>query len=103
MKQFIITLTLLLGLNLSAQEQKAYQLEDGTIRLEQFYSNGQVQQVSYYWGKVGIGTWFKYDEQGNLIAKAEMKKGRPVRIFRYENGIVTIIDRNKRSITQMKD
>jgi hypothetical protein len=32
-----------------------------------------------------------------------MKNGRPVRIFRYENGIVTIIDRNKRSITQMKD
>ena len=102
MKQFIITLTLLLGLNLSAQEQKAYQLEDGSIRLEQFYSNGKIQQVSYYWGEVGIGTWLKYDEQGNLIAKAEMKNGRPIKIFRYENGITTIIDRKNNSITKIK-
>jgi len=102
MKHIIITLTLLLGLNLSAQEQKAYQLEDGTIRLEQFYSNGQIQQISYYWNRKGIGTWFKYDKQGNLIAKAKIENGRPVKIFHYENGYTTIINRKNNSITKIK-
>jgi antitoxin component YwqK of YwqJK toxin-antitoxin module len=102
MKHIIITLALLLGLNLSAQEKKAYQLENGSIRVEQFYSNGQLQQVSFYLEGKAFGTWLKYDEQGNLIAKAKIENGSPVKLFRYENGITTIIDRKKNSITRIK-
>ena len=102
MKQFIITLALLLGLNLSAQEKKAYQLENGSIRVEQFYPNGQLQQVSFYLENEAFGTWLKYDKQGNLISKARIENGRPVKLFRYENGITTIIDRKNNSITKIK-
>ena len=102
MKQFIITLALLLGLNLSAQEKKAYQLENGSIRVEQFYPNGQLQQVSFYLEGEAFGTWLKYDEQGNLISKARIENGRPVKLFRYEDGITTIIDRKNNSITKIK-
>ena len=102
MRKLIITLVLLIGLNLNAQEKKAYQLENGSIKVEQFYPNGQLQQVSFYWDGVGIGTWLKYDEQGNLIAKAKIENGSPVKLFRYENGITTIIDRKKNSITRIK-
>lgn len=102
MRHVIITLALLIGLNLSAQEKKAYQLEDGRIKVEQFYPNGQLQQISFYWEGVGTGTWLKYDEQGILIAQAEVKNGRPVKVIRFENGITTIIDRKKNSITQIK-
>ena len=79
-----------------------YQLEDGRIKVEQFYPSGQLQQVSFYWNGVGTGTWLKYDEQGNLTAQAEVKNGRPVKVIRFENGITTIIDRKKKSITQVK-
>ena len=102
MRHVIITLALLVGLNLSAQEKKAYQLEDGRIKVEQFYPSGQLQQVSFYWNGVGTGTWLKYDEQGNLTAQAEVKNGRPIKVIRFENGITTIIDRKKKSITQVK-
>lgn len=102
MKHIIITLVLLIGLNLNAQEKKAYQLENGSIKVEQFYPNGELQQVSFYWNGVGIGTWLKYDEQGNLIAKAKIENGSPVKLFRYEDGITTIIDRKKNSITRIK-
>lgn len=102
MRHVIITLALLVGLNLSAQEKKAYHLEDGRVKVEQFYPNGQLQQVSFYWNGVGTGTWLKYDEQGTLIAQAEVKNGRPTKVIRFENGITTIIDRKKNSITQIK-
>ena len=102
MKRIIITLVLLLGLNLNAQEKKAYQLEDGSIKVEQFYPNGQLQQVSFYLEGEAVGTWFKYNEQGNLISKAKIENGRPVKLFRYEDGITTIIDRKKNSITKIK-
>jgi len=102
MKHIIITLALLLGLNLSAQEKKAYQLENGSIRVEQFYSNGQLQQVSFYLEGEAFGTWLKYDKQGNLISKARIENGRPVKLFRYEDGITTIIDRKKNSVTRIK-
>jgi YD repeat-containing protein len=102
MKRIIITLALLLGLNLSAQEKKAYQLENGSVRVEQFYPNGQLQQVSFYLEGEAFGTWLKYDEQGNLISKARIENGRPVKLFRYEDGITTIIDRKNNSITKIK-
>ena len=102
MRQIIITLALLLGLNLSAQEKKAYQLENSSIRVEQFYPNGQLQQVSFYLEGVAFGTWLKYDEQGNIISKARIENGRPVKLFRYENGITTIIDRKNNSVTKIK-
>ena len=102
MTRLLLTLLLLFGLNLSAQEKKAYQLEDGTIRVESYYSNNQVKEISFYWENKPVGTWFKYDEQGNLIAKAEIKNGKPIKLFRYENGITTIIDRKKNSITKIK-
>ena len=70
MKRIIITLALLLGLNLSAQEQKAYQLENGIVKIEQFYATGEIQQISFYLEGQAFGTWLKYDQQGNLISKA---------------------------------
>ena len=102
MKRIIITLALLLGLNLNAQEKKAYQLENGSIKVEHFYPNGQLQQVSYFFKNQAIGTWLKYDQQGNLISKAKIENGRPIKLFRYEDGITTIIDRKKNSVTQIK-
>ena len=102
MKRIIITLALLLGLNLSAQEQKAYQLENGIVKIEQFYATGEIQQISFYLEGQAFGTWLKYDQQGNLISKAKIENGRPVKLFHYENGITTIIDRKKNSVTQVK-
>tara|TARA_R100000479_G_scaffold174327_2_gene122317 strand:+ start:298 stop:609 length:312 start_codon:yes stop_codon:yes gene_type:complete len=102
MRKLIITLVLLIGLNLNAQEKKAYQLENGSIKVEQFYPNGELQQVSFYWNGVGTGTWLKYDEQGNLIVKAKIENGSPVKLFRYKDGITTIIDRKKNSVTRIK-
>ena len=102
MKKLIITLLLLIGLNLSAQEKKAYQLENGSIRVEQFYPNGQLQQVSFYLEGEAFGTWLKYDEKGNLISKAKIENGRPVKLFHYKDGITTIIDRKKNSVTRIK-
>lgn len=102
MKHIIITLALLLGLSLSAQDKKAYQLENGVIRLETFYSNGNLAQISFYYNNEAYGTWLKYDELGNLVSKAEIKNGRPVKLFRYEDGITTIIDRKKNSVTRIK-
>ncbi|NNE32491.1 MAG: hypothetical protein HKN40_08990 [Winogradskyella sp.] len=102
MKRIIITLALLLGLNLNAQETKAYQLENGSIKVEHFYSNGQLQQVSYFFENQAIGTWLKYDQQGNLISKAKIENGRPIKLFRYKDGITTIIDRKRNSVTKIK-
>jgi YD repeat-containing protein len=102
MKRIIITLALLLGLNLSAQEQKAYQLENGVVKIEQFYITGEIQQVSFYLEGQAFGTWLKYDQQGNLISKAKIENGRPVKLFRYKDGITTIIDRKKNSVTKIK-
>ena len=56
MKRIIITLALLLGLNLSAQEQKAYQLENGVVKIEQFYATGEIQQISFYLEGQAFGT-----------------------------------------------
>ena len=103
MKKLILFTALLLGLNLSAQNRKVTQLENGTIKVEQYYDNGTMQQVSYYYNNIGVGTWLKYDEQGNLIAQAKMKNGRPEILTCYEDGVITIIDRKKRSITKMKN
>ena len=95
MRQIIITLALLIGLNLSAQEKKAYQLENGSIRVETFYPNGQISQLSFYYNDQAIGTWKKYDELGNVTMKATMKNGRPAKITHYQNGNVIVIDRRK--------
>ena len=95
MRQIIITLALLIGLNLSAQEKKAYQLENGSIRVETLYPNGQISQVSFYYNDQAIGTWKKYDELGNITMKATMKNGRPAKITHYQNGNVIIIDRRR--------
>lgn len=95
MKQFIITLTLLFGLNLSAQEKKAYQLENGSIKVETLYPNGQISQLSFYYNNQAIGTWKKYDELGNVTMKAKMENGRPVKITHYQNGNTIVIDRRK--------
>lgn len=103
MRQIIITLVLLLGLNLSAQEKKAYQLENGIIKVEQFYVTGGIQQISYYLEGMGVGTWLKYDKQGNIISKAKIENGRPVKIFHYENGYTTIINRKNNSVTKVKN
>ena len=95
MRQIIITLALLIGLNLSAQEKKAYMLENGSIRVETLYPNGQISQVSFYYNDQAIGTWKKYDELGNITMKATMKNGRPAKITHYQNGNVIVIDRRK--------
>ena len=95
MRQIIITLALLIGLNLSAQEKKAYQLENGSFRVETLYPNGKISQVSFYYNDQAIGTWKKYDELGNITMKATMKNGRPVKITHYQNGNVIVIDRRK--------
>lgn len=95
MRQIIITLALLIGLNLSAQEKKAYQLENGSIRVETLYPNGQISQVSFYYNDQAIGTWKKYDELGNITMKATMKNGRPAKITHYQNGNVIVIDRRR--------
>ena len=95
MRQIIITLALLIGLNLSAQEKKAYLLENGSIRVETLYPNGQISQVSFYYNDQAIGTWKKYDELGNITMKATMKNGRPAKITHYQNGNVIVIDRRK--------
>ena len=95
MRQIIITLALLIGLNLSAQEQKAYQLENGSIRVETLYPNGQISQLSFYYENKAIGTWKKYDELGNVTMKAKMENGRPVKITHFQNGNVIVIDRRK--------
>lgn len=95
MRQIIITLALLIGLNLSAQEKKAYQLENGSIRVETLYPNGQISQVSFYYNDQAIGTWKKYDKLGNITMKATMKNGRPAKITHYQNGNVIVIDRRK--------
>jgi len=95
MKHIIITLALLIGLNLSAQEKKAYQLEDGSIRVETLYPNGQISQISYYYNNKAIGTWRKYDELGNITMKATMKNGRPVKITHFQYGNIIVINRRK--------
>jgi len=95
MRQIIITLALLIGLNLSAQEKKAYQLENGSIRVETLYPNGQISQLSFYYENKAIGTWKKYDELGNVTMKAKMENGRPVKITHFQNGNVVVIDRRK--------
>ena len=95
MRHIIITLALLIGLNLSAQEKKAYQLENGSIRVETLYPNGQISQVSFYYNDQAIGTWKKYDELGNITMKATMKNGRPAKITHYQNGNVIVIDRRR--------
>ena len=95
MKHIIITLTLLLGLNLSAQEQKAYQLENGFTKIETLYPNGDISQVSFYYQNQAIGTWKKYDESGNVTMKAKMENGRPIKITHYQNGNIIVIDRKK--------
>jgi antitoxin component YwqK of YwqJK toxin-antitoxin module len=102
MKRITITLALLLGLNLSAQEKKAYQLENGVVKIEQFYATGEIQQISFYLEGQAFGTWLKYDQHGNLISKAKIENGRPVKIFHYDDGITTIIDRKKNSVTKIK-
>ena len=95
MKRIIITLVLLIGLNLSAQEKKAYQLENGLTRVETFYPNGDISQVSLYLENKAFGTWKKYDELGNITMKAKMENGRPVKITHYQNGNIIVIDRRK--------
>lgn len=102
MRQIIITLVLLLGLNLSAQEKKAYQLENGIIKVEQFYATGGIQQISYYLEGMGVGTWLKYDNKGNLTSKAEVKNGRPIKVTHYRDGYTTIINRKNNSVTKVK-
>jgi len=95
MKRIIITLALLLGLNLSAQEKKTYQLQDGSVRVEQFYPNGTLSQVSFYYQGEGIRTWLKYNEVGQITTKAEMENGRPVKITHFVNGNTIVVDRRK--------
>ena len=95
MKRIIITLALLLGLSLSAQEKKAYQLENGVVKIEQFYATGEIQQISFYLEGQAFGTWKKYDELGNVTMKAKMENGRPVKITHFQNGNVIVIDRKK--------
>ena len=95
MKRIIITLALLLGLNLSAQEKKTHQLENGIIRVDQFYPNGNLSQISFYLEGKAFGTWKKYDELGNVTMKSKMENGRPVKITHFQNGNVIVIDRRK--------
>tara|TARA_R110000772_G_scaffold106145_1_gene208000 strand:+ start:1161 stop:1451 length:291 start_codon:yes stop_codon:yes gene_type:complete len=95
MKHIIITLTLLLGLNLSAQEQKAYEIENGSIKVETLYPNGEISQISFYYENKAIGTWKKYDKSGNITMKAKMENGRPVKITHYQNNSIIVIDRRK--------
>jgi antitoxin component YwqK of YwqJK toxin-antitoxin module len=95
MRQIIITLALLIGLNLSAQEKKTYQLENGIIRVDQFYPNGNLSQISFYLEGKAFGTWKKYDELGNVTMKSKMENGRPVKITHFQNGNIIVIDRRK--------
>ena len=95
MRQIIITLALLIGLNLSAQDKKAYQLEDGSVRVETFHPNGQISQLSFYLEGKAFGTWKKYDRSGNVTMKAKMENGRPIKITHFQNGNVIVIDRKK--------
>lgn len=95
MRQIIITLTLLVGLNLSAQEKKAHKLENGITRVETLYPNGEISQVSFYLEGKAFGTWKKYNESGNITMKAKMENGRPVKITHYQNGNTIVIDRKK--------
>lgn len=94
MRQIFITLALLVGLNLSAQEKKGYELEDGTIRIEEFYPDGKISQVSYYYNNKAVGTWVKYDELGQITMKARMKDGRPRKITYFQSGRTITIDRD---------
>ena len=95
MKHIIITLALLIGFNLSAQEKKTYQLENGIVRVDQFYSNGNLSQISFYLEGKAFGTWRKYDELGNVTMKSKMENGRPVKITHFQNGNIIVIDRRK--------
>lgn len=95
MRQIIITLALLVGLNLSAQEKKAHKLENGLTRVETLYPNGKISQVSFYLEGKAFGTWKKYNESGNITMKAKMENGRPVKITHYQNGNTIVIDRRK--------
>lgn len=95
MRQIIITLALLVGLNLSAQEKKAHKLENGLTKVETLYPNGKISQVSFYLEGKAFGTWKKYNESGNITMKAKMENGRPVKITHYQNGNTIVIDRRK--------
>lgn len=95
MRQIIITLAILVGLNLSAQEKKAHKLENGLTRVETLYPNGKISQVSFYLEGKAFGTWKKYNESGNITMKAKMENGRPVKITHYQNGNTIVIDRRK--------
>lgn len=102
MKYLLLILLLIGGLTLSAQSQKAYRMEDGTIRLEKYHSNGQIEQISFHYNNTNVGTWLRYDEKGSLVAKAIIENGKPTKIYYYEEGFVTIVDNKQKSITKMK-
>ena len=94
MRKIIITLALLFGLNLSAQEKKAYEIENGVIKIETFYQNGELDQVSYYLNNKAVRVWEKYNEKGILTMKVKMKNGRPAKITHFREGKTITIDRD---------
>ena len=78
MKNIILTLGLFLAFTAfaTAQEKKAYEIENAMVKATYFHDNGVIAQQGFYKDGKPYGEWTQYDREGNKIASAHYENGK---------------------------
>lgn len=119
MKNFMLTLLLLVGLTVSAQQVEPKVLDwenpiakidnveyrlidvdsDGThiLKFTRFTENGKVIETGMLKNRKPHGEWRSYDIQGEVIAIAEFKNGKRIKVvsFQDDGKVYTILYKSK--------
>ena len=86
MKNVVIAMALVIGLNVAnAQEKKdTYHLDGDLIEAVLYHDNGEVAQMGTY-DKKGVlhGDWISFDREGNVRSVGHYENGKKVGTWRF--------------------
>ncbi|WP_196894976.1 toxin-antitoxin system YwqK family antitoxin [Aureivirga marina] len=79
MKKVLFTISVLIGLGLSAQtKEPTYEKNEDLVKVTYYHDNGEVREQGFFKDKRLHGTWVKYNSNGEKVTLGNYYNGKKV-------------------------
>ncbi len=79
MKKVLFTISVMIGLGLSAQvTEPTYEKSEDLVKATYYHDNGEIKEQGFFKNKKLHGTWVKYDTNGDKVTLGNYDDGKKV-------------------------
>ncbi|WP_196885793.1 hypothetical protein [Aureivirga sp. CE67] len=105
MKKVFFTISVLIGLGLSAQTvEPKYEKNEDLVKATYYHDNGEVREKGFYKDKKLHGTWVKYNEKGEKVTLGNYHEGMKVgKWLFWQEGVLREVNYDNSKIASVSE